>query len=109
MSCLREDRGGTGRGRASYSAKKQAWGLPKLLRNHLGYAKILGMPKTPTYLLLESRLGQDLRRHVMREWRKGTSWNLLSQDLYARTGISVTSETLRLWFHDLKPHLRKTA
>ncbi len=64
------------------------------------------MSKTATYRLVEDRLGKDLRRHVSALWRKGESWNAIARDLLVRTEVAVTSETVRIWFSDLKPHMR---
>ncbi len=64
------------------------------------------MSKTATYRLVEDRLGKDLRRHVVGLWKRGESWNAIARDLHGRTGVAVTSETIRVWFSDLKPHLR---
>ena len=67
------------------------------------------MSKTATYRLVEDRLGKDLRRHVVALWKRGESWNAIARDLHGRTGVAVTSETIRVWFSDLKPHLRPSA
>jgi hypothetical protein len=60
------------------------------------------MSKTATYRLVEDRLGKDLRRHVVALWKRGESWNAIARDLHGRTGVAVTSETIRVWFSDLK-------
>lgn len=70
---------------------------------------MLVMSKTPAYRLIEDRLGKDLRRYVVALWRKGLSWNAIARDLHSRTEVAVTSETVRIWFSDLKPHMRPAA
>lgn len=75
----------------------------------LGDAKILAMRKTPTYRLIEDRLGKDLRRHVSTAWHRGDSWATIARDLHASTGLPVSPETVRLWFPHLKPHMRRVA
>lgn len=64
------------------------------------------MSKTPTYLLIEGELGKDLRRHCTAQWRRGMSWAAIARELEKLTGFAVSSETLRSWFPELKPHLR---
>lgn len=73
------------------------------MRKFLGYAKIRGMAnRTRTYLLLEERLGKSLSRVVSAGRRNSKSWNAIARELHEQTQVAVTSETLRLWFHDLK-------
>lgn len=82
--------------------------MAKDLRKVLAYDKIVAMNKpTRTYLLIEERLGKNLRRYVSRCWHQGGSWNSIARDLNAKTEVAVTSETLRLWFYDLRPENRK--
>lgn len=56
--------------------------------------------------LIEERLGKPLDRHVLaargRDVRAKASWARISADLLSETGVHVTAETLRLWFHDLE-------
>lgn len=63
------------------------------------------MPKkSRTYLLIEERLGRPLHKHVLKargtQPRASTSWERIAADLSEKTGVHVTSETLRLWFYD---------
>lgn len=51
-----------------------------------------------TYLLVEERLGSDLRKHVAKLRRAGESWNSIAHDLSDRTEVVITDETLRIWF-----------
>jgi len=61
--------------------------------------------RSRTYLLIEERLDTPLDRVVMRargtEPRPKTSWNQIAHALHEKTGVLVTSETLRIWFIDL--------
>jgi hypothetical protein len=71
------------------------------LRKILAYAKILGMNnRTPTYLLLENKLGRSLSRYVGAARKSQRSWNAIALELHKETGVAVTSETLRQWFYD---------
>lgn len=68
---------------------------------------MLAMRKTtPTYRLIQDRLGKDLSRHVSAAWRRGDSWAAIARDLHRQTSVVVSAETLRQWFPGLKPHLR---
>lgn len=62
--------------------------------------------RTPTFVLLEDRLGKNLTRHVLSARKAKRSWNAIALDLHTQTGVVVTSETLRTWFYD---HGTKTA
>lgn len=76
--------------------------MARRLRKNLAYAKVLGMANpTPTYALLEERLGKNLRRYVAAARRAKKSWNAIALDLHAETKVAVTSETLRIWFSGL--------
>lgn len=61
--------------------------------------------RTPTFALIEDRLGKNLTRYVLAA-RTPTptspkrSWNAIALDLHQKTGVAVTSETLRTWFYD---------
>ncbi len=72
------------------------------MRQLLAYGKVLGMRKpTPTYLLLEERLGRPLDRRVVKARGQGQSWNQIARALDHDTGIAVTSQTLRNWFPEV--------
>ncbi len=58
--------------------------------------------RTRTYLLVEERLGKSLSRYVSAARRNKKSWNAIARDLHEQTQVAVTSETLRLWFFDMK-------
>ncbi len=76
------------------------------MRKFLAYAKVLVMAnRTPTFVLIEDRLGKSLTRHVTAARKAGRSWNAIALDLHTQTGVVVTSETLRTWFYD---HSAKT-
>lgn len=50
------------------------------------------------YQLVEERLGADLEAYVAQMRAEGLSWNRLAVDLNNRTGVLVTTVTLRSWF-----------
>lgn len=52
-----------------------------------------------TYLLIEERLGEPLAQYVSAR-RPGTAWRRIAMEIYSRTGVDVTYETLRTWFAD---------
>lgn len=77
--------------------------MPNLLRKFLAYAKVLVMSnRTRTYLLVEERLGKSLSRYVSAARRNKKSWNAIAREINEQTQVAVTSETLRLWFFDMK-------
>lgn len=57
-----------------------------------------------TFLLVEEKLGSSLRQRVMKmrgsDPRPKHSWAQIAHELGTETGVFVTSETLRIWFHD---------
>lgn len=60
---------------------------------------LVGMSTTSrTYLLIEERLDSTLADFVDRARASGDSWNTIARNLLAATSVSVTSETLRMWF-----------
>ncbi len=62
--------------------------------------KLLPMTQpSPLYRLLEDRLGEPLAEHVAAR-RAGETWRAIAADLSTRTGVTVSWETLRLWFAD---------
>lgn len=70
------------------------------MRQLLAICQSLDMRQsTPTFLLLETRLGDDLTQHVTTARADGKSWDDIGRDLLARTGVSVTRESLRSWFN----------
>lgn len=61
------------------------------------------MPNTETSrtaALIAERLGTDLPAHVATLRASGLSWHRVSLDLYERTGVLATAETVRRWFVD---------
>jgi hypothetical protein len=52
-----------------------------------------------TYLLIEERLGEPLAQYVAAR-RPGTAWRRIAMEIYKRTDVDVTYETLRTWFAD---------
>lgn len=60
---------------------------------------------TATHRLADSLLGDDgpLEDFVRIRRVDGRSWRLIARDLYERTEIDVTYETLRSWFPDAEP------
>lgn len=61
---------------------------------------------TRTFLLVQERLGKNLSQYVARRWNAGASWNEIARDLYSETNVGITSETLRIWFPNLRPQNR---
>lgn len=60
--------------------------------------KLMPMP-SQLYRLIEERLDTSLDEYVAAH-KDLLSWRAMSRDLTARTGIVVSSETLRLWYVD---------
>lgn len=54
--------------------------------------------RTPTYLLLEERLGRPLDKRVIKARAAGQSWNQIAREIDYDTHVPVTAESLRLWF-----------
>ncbi len=48
--------------------------------------------------LIAERLGTDLSAYVSGKRGDGASWHRIALDLYERTGVLVTDETVRRWF-----------
>lgn len=48
--------------------------------------------------LIAERLGDDLEAYVAGKRNAGQSWQRIALDLYERTGVLVTDETVRRWF-----------
>lgn len=48
--------------------------------------------------LIADRLGEPLPGYVIGKREQGQSWHRIALDLYERTGVLVTDETLRRWF-----------
>jgi uncharacterized phosphosugar-binding protein len=48
--------------------------------------------------LIAERLGADLDTYVTGCRDAGQSWHVIAIDLYERTGVLVTDETVRRWF-----------
>lgn len=55
-------------------------------------------PRSPSYLLIETKLGRPLDEAVSEAREQGESWNRIALSLYTSTEVLVTSETLRGWF-----------
>lgn len=54
--------------------------------------------KSNGYLLMESRLGEDLDDFVRNARIGGASWRAIAVSLQGGTGVTVTPETIRSWF-----------
>ena len=52
---------------------------------------------TPLYLLAEERLGEPLANFVLQR-RPDLAWRRIAMEIYERTGVDITYETLRTWF-----------
>lgn len=74
------------------------------LRQWLAYVNLLHMRQSPsrTYLLIEERLNGALLDYVTAARDAGKSWHIIAVELHVATNVTVTSETLRIWFHDLE-------
>jgi hypothetical protein len=48
--------------------------------------------------LITGRLGEPLPGYVIGCRQQGQSWHRIALDLYERTGVLVTDETVRRWF-----------
>ena len=59
-------------------------------------------PRTPKQMLAEhlyaDQHGGDLRTYVTAELGRGQSWRAISADVSTRIGITVSRESLRLWY-----------
>lgn len=53
--------------------------------------------RSQLYRLIEERLEGTLSEYMAAN-RAQMSWRAMSDDLYARTGIRVSYQTLRVWF-----------
>lgn len=53
---------------------------------------------TSAYLLVETRLGSDLDAFVRAARCDGTPWRAITEQLIERTGLQLTTTTLRNWF-----------
>lgn len=53
---------------------------------------------TPTYLLLEAKLGEPLAPLVESLRADERSWPYIARKLRERTGVDFTDEALRRWF-----------
>lgn len=52
--------------------------------------------RSAKYLLVETRLGADLATFI-RERRPATSYENIARELWATTGVNVTSQTVANW------------
>lgn len=59
------------------------------------------MSKTATYRLIETGLDSDLESFVKAQRENGASWDAIAREIYDRTRVAVTKETLRNWFAEL--------
>jgi hypothetical protein len=55
------------------------------------------VPPTATHLLIEARLGRDLKEFVAERQNAGEGWRRIAEDIYRRTNVSVSHEALRSW------------
>jgi hypothetical protein len=60
----------------------------------------MAKPQTSTRRLLDLILGGQLTSFVVERRDHGDSWRVIGRDLYQRTGVDVTGETLRQWYGD---------
>lgn len=58
------------------------------------------MPPTPTRRLLDLALDGELDAFVATRRARGDSWSSIAFDLFAKTEVRITPETLRVWFAD---------
>lgn len=49
------------------------------------------------FLLVQDRLGRDLREWMEEQRKAGRSWRQISTILFERANVDVAGETLRLW------------
>ncbi len=57
------------------------------------------MPEpTPTFQLLQIRMGRDLAAWVEAQREAGQSWRAIATAATAITGLAVSHETFRAWF-----------
>lgn len=64
---------------------------------------------TALYELLQAKLGRDLRAHVVAARLEGKDWRTIAEDLTSATSVSISWETLRVWFTDAEAEERKAA
>lgn len=53
---------------------------------------------SPTQQLVDIKLGGGLDEFVTTRRAAGLSWRLVARELWIRTGIDITYETLRSWY-----------
>jgi hypothetical protein len=56
------------------------------------------MQRSPQYEFLQVRLGRDLSAYVQEARAAGRAWRTIAADLSAITGVTVSYETVRVWF-----------
>lgn len=57
------------------------------------------MPEpTPTFQLLQIRMGRDLAAWVEAQRAAGESWRAIAASATSITGVPVSHETFRAWF-----------
>jgi hypothetical protein len=61
------------------------------------------------YELLQAKLGRDLRAHVVAARLEGVDWRTIAGDLKAQTDVTVSWETLRVWFTQAEADERRAA
>lgn len=59
------------------------------------------MARTATQQLADIRLGQSLDTYVADCRAGGMAWRAVSDDLFSRTNLRISYETLRTWYADV--------
>lgn len=52
---------------------------------------------SPTFQIIEMKLGRPLRPWIRSRRRRGDSWRAIALELYTLTNVDVTDETIRTW------------
>lgn len=66
-------------------------------RHNRTYAPAPLSRATSLQLLISDALGEDVHEHLTRQRTQGTPWHHIAADIYRRTGLRITSESLRSW------------
>lgn len=56
--------------------------------------------ETNTYRLLDVLLDGELETFVAERRQGGAPWRIIAREIYDRTGVDVTGQTLWVWFHE---------
>lgn len=59
-----------------------------------------GARRTAAYRLIEALLGRPLAAYVRALRKTDHSWEAISRDIWSKTGVSVSAESVRQWFAD---------